>query len=653
MVRVCSYFLLVIFLQFLLTACSTKLKQEKAPPPAPLSSQQSNDLKRIKELRAKGEIQRSITLLQLFIKKHPTDEAYFLLGSLYYQQKKYKNAYKFFRLIRPNSKYDKQAKIQSAYCLSYLDIVNKKKSYQLVKQILKNSKLSNTEKIRVYKLKDFLLRYIDDDITEQLETYIYLHELVKNPILKEKYKFKATSPLLQSKLNESQLKQVIKKDSLRILRGLAFLQLGSLSFDRGDFRNAKTYLKKALYWQLDEEEHRDQAEKMLAQINTRYRVNPDTIGAVLPLTGADAVFGHKALRGLQLALGTYDREENDLQLAVIDSRSDAFVAKNAVERLVMEDRAIAIVGSLMSKTAEAVASSAQKFLVPNIALSQKNDITEIGNYVFQNALTSQMQVDFLVEKSMQKGLKRFAILYPNDKYGIEYAQLFWNSVLAREGQVVAVQTYTKQERDFREQVQRMVGTFYKKDREKELNEKLKLWQEKFPNSRRNIPNNLLEPLVFFDALFIPDGIKVLGQVAPMLAYNDIENMTLLGTNLWNTPLLSQRAGQFLKSPIFVDSFSMSDESFTASQFYNHYLQVFNQKPHILELQAFEAGLILKEILEEGADTRQEVQKMLTTTNLNGVLEDLQMTERRQIKRPMVSLTYDQETKQISKLDSSD
>ena len=544
MAKMNFYLSLFILLPFLIS-CSTRLHQKALPPPAPLSSQQSTDLKRIKELRAKGEIKRTINLLKIFVEKHPTDEAYFLLGTLYYQQKKYQNAYKLFKMIQPNSRYTDQAKIQSAYCLSHLDIVNKKKSYQLVKDILKNSTLSDTEKIQIYKLKDFLLRYIDDDIIEQIETYIQLYQLVQNPTLKEKYKFKAIS-LLQSKLNEDQLKQVIKTDSLKTLRSMAFFQLGSLHFDQGDFRKAKAYLKKALYWKLDEE-HKDQAEKILTQIDTRHKVNPNTIGAILPLTGKDAAFGYKALRGLQLALGVYDHtSENDLKLAIIDSKSDSFVAKNAVERLVMEDQVIAIIGGLMSKTAQAVSSTAQKLLVPNIALSQKNDIIEIGNYVFQNALTGQMQVDFLVEKSIQRGLKKFAILYPSDRYGIEYTQLFWDSVSARGGEIVAVQTYTKQETDFREQIQRMVGTFYKNDRESEFKEKLKLWRKKFPNSRSNIPNNLLEPLVFFDALFIPDGVKVLGQVAPMLAYNDIEDMILLGTNLWNTPLLSQRAGQIFK-----------------------------------------------------------------------------------------------------------
>ena len=43
----------------------------------------------------------------------------------------------------------------------------------------------------------------------------------------------------------------------------------------------------------------------------------------------------------------------------------------------------------------------------------------------ENALTSEMLVRHLVKIAInQKKLKRFAILYPNDPYGIEYANLF-------------------------------------------------------------------------------------------------------------------------------------------------------------------------------------------------------------------------------------
>ena len=239
-------------------------------------------------------------------------------------------------------------------------------------------------------------------------------------------------------------------------------------------------------------------------------------------------------------------------------------------------------------------------------------MTQIGSYVFQNALTSQMQIEFLVDTAMSKrGFRRFAVLYPNDKYGTQYTNLFWDAVLAKGGQIVAAQSYTKDETDFRQQIRRLAGTFYKEDRKAEHEEKLEEWKKNNPHARRE-PDQLLKPLIFFDALFIPDEVKVIGQIAPMLAYNDIEEVTLLGTNLWNTPLLGKRVGRFLRNPIFVDSFMMSNTLLASSSFYKNYVKTFKQKPHILEMQAFDTGLILKKIIEDGAKTRQQAQKKISS-----------------------------------------
>ena len=614
--------------------------------------QQSKQLETVKELSAQGKIQQAITLLKGLIKEKKTSDAYFLLGNLYYQQKKYKNAYTNFMLVLPRSRHSTQAKVQAAYSLSHLGMNSKKKAYWMLEQILKTSRLPHKEKVRIYKLKSFLLQHVKHDPLEQIKTYVHLYHLSKNPTMKESYQSRGVSLIESNLLDEDQLQYIIQNKSLRILRAVAFFHLGSLYFQQGALQKASGYLKRTLKTKLDEQ-YKQKAKQILTQIESLSQVNPNTIGAILPLSGEDAVFGYKALRGLQLALGIYNaqtQKPSDMQLAVIDSRSDPLIAQKAVQRLVVEDHVIAIVGSLMSKTSDAVATHAQKLSVPNISLSQKNDITQIGNYVFQNALTGQMQIEFLVETAMhKKGLRRFAVLYPNDQYGVEYTQLFWNAVATKGGQVVAAQTYMKDETDFREQVQRMVGTFYIEDRKDEFKEKLKEWKDAHPNNRRGPPNNLLEPLVFFDALFIPDGIKVLGQVAPMLAYNGIEDMTLLGSNLWNTPLLSRRAGQFLKEPLFIDSFSMSDDAFVQSQFYKDYIQIFKQKPHILELQAFEAGLILRKAIQEGIKSRKELQQKMLHINLRGVLGDLKMTESRQVKRPMVALTYDSQSRQISTL----
>jgi ABC-type branched-subunit amino acid transport system substrate-binding protein len=125
----------------------------------------------------------------------------------------------------------------------------------------------------------------------------------------------------------------------------------------------------------------------------------------------------------------------------MDSEGNPDNARRGVERLVKEDNVIAIIGSLLSKTAPAVAAKANELGVPTLALSQKAGVTEVGPSVFRNALTSEMQVRQLVKSAMEDlKLRRFAILYPNDPYGVEYANIFWDEVLARGGVITAAQT---------------------------------------------------------------------------------------------------------------------------------------------------------------------------------------------------------------------
>ena len=41
------------------------------------------------------------------------------------------------------------------------------------------------------------------------------------------------------------------------------------------------------------------------------------------------------------------------------------------------------------------------------------------------------------------------------------------------------------------------------------------------NMRITPPKDLFAPVVDFDAIFVPDDIRAIGQIAPMLAYHDI------------------------------------------------------------------------------------------------------------------------------------
>src|SRR5690606_20395509 len=146
----------------------------------------------------------------------------------------------------------------------------------------------------------------------------------------------------------------------------------------------------------------------------RSRVDIRTIGVILPLSGKNAAIGQSVLNSIQLGLGIYDKKSN-IRLAVIDSEGKYLDARRAVEKLVVEDQAVAIIGILQRQTATNTTSNAQSLAVPTIYLIQKPGRTQISNFILRNALTSAMQVQYLVETAMQKlGFTKFAILYPED-----------------------------------------------------------------------------------------------------------------------------------------------------------------------------------------------------------------------------------------------
>ena len=354
----------------LLLACTTSQTDIAVKKGA--ESQISNPLKAIEAKYKQGQVQQAIAQLKDLTHEHPSDEAYLLLGEFYYEQKQFKNAYTIFISISHHSPKFNESRIRAIHALSNLDKAHQHKAYTLLNKTLQNSNLPSKDKLLLYRMKIMMLKDLYDDTAEQIRTYIQMARLVKKAETRQDHKLKAVS-LLQKMTNREKLEDLVRDKSLRSLRSFIFFQIGWLSFEEGDFREAKTAFRKTISSRLPEE-YKQRARGFLKQINARNRVNPRTIGAILPLSGEASVFGYKALKGLQLALDIFNNQNTDkkpIELAIIDSEGNPFKAKQAVQRLVTEDHVIAIVGSLMSKTADAVASMAQKFSVPSISLSQK------------------------------------------------------------------------------------------------------------------------------------------------------------------------------------------------------------------------------------------------------------------------------------------
>jgi outer membrane PBP1 activator LpoA protein len=169
-------------------------------------------------------------------------------------------------------------------------------------------------------------------------------------------------------------------------------------------------------------------------------------------------------------------------------------------------------------TSEAVARESQKRKIPIITLTQKVRITEIGDYVFRNFLTPEMQVAAIVPFAIEQlGVERFAILYPDENYGNTFMRLFRDEVLDYGAEITAIESYQPDQTDFAGQISKLA----------------KMDLEDWRSNMRHRRHKKDTVVVDFDAVFIPDSSEKAGLIAPQLAFYDIDDVLLLGTNLWH------------------------------------------------------------------------------------------------------------------------
>ena len=518
-----------LLLSLLIIGCASAPKKR---PPKVSQKEPRIEYARLRKLVASGRLNSSIRASQIFTKKYGdtdlADDASLIVADALFKRRRYQEAFSFYIAVVNSNVYSPQetyALVRAAKILVHVGRLDE--ALALTQKGLKYKDLPVERQIGLNKIRFNVLNKLGDYL-EALEAIVILSRLSEGPEAEE-YRQRALT-YIQGSLSVEDLQGVINKRRFGKFRAQAYFRLGKSEFENQNFQKAKSYLSAALSVDPDSDTT-EVSQNLILQINARQRVSPRTIGVVLPLSGRHASVARKTLRGLQLGLGVFGQGSSDFKLAVMDSGGNPDTARRAAESLVIDDSVIAIVGSLLSKTAEPVAAKANELGIPNISLSQKSGITNIGDFVFRNALTSEMQVSQLVELAInQRGMRRFAILYPNDGYGVSYANIFWDYVLAYGGEIVGAQAYNPKENSFSEVISRLTGTYYLEDRQEEYKELYKEWlsKQKNINTRTAVPKDLLAPIVQFEALFIPDSTKALGQIAPTLAYHDIENISLLG-----------------------------------------------------------------------------------------------------------------------------
>lgn len=340
------------------------------------------------------------------------------------------------------------------------------------------------------------------------------------------------------------------------------------------------------------------------------------VGVLLPLSGEYAPPGERLKAAIAWA---NDREGGPLELIFVDTKGDPATAVAQLDKLVLEKGCVAVLGPLLKPEIEAAARAAQTLEVPLVALG-KDDPTAAGDYVFNAQLTVEEQVDAMAAFAIQRrNLTTFAVLYPKNAYGDNARDLFTASVTRLGGQVVKVEGYEPDAKDFLD-VARRLGS---KDFKAQAGELARLRRE--AEAKGQDPSKVtLPPKVDFQAIFIPDSVQRSSLVVSALAYEEFSvgafrahrgdtPVVLLGLNGWNSADLARVGGQYMRGSLFVDAFD--EGAADASSFVSAYERAHGRKPMVLDAVASDMTRVVAAAARKAGADRQAMRGQLVSATV--------------------------------------
>jgi branched-chain amino acid transport system substrate-binding protein len=377
-------------------------------------------------------------------------------------------------------------------------------------------------------------------------------------------------------LTSAQIQTLLDQRPSAVLRGYLIFQLGLNAYHEQQKKAAGKALTEFIT-QFPDHEDVSRAKQMLNELAAMPVHVQRIIGCLLPLSGPYQAYGNRALKGIELAMMQASQQVDApaIHLEIKDTGSQGQGAVTAVSQLATMGAA-AIIGPLVSP--EAPARAAQAAGIPMVVLSQKEGIPEIGDHIFRNFLTPRMQVNALVRYAVgQRGMHRFAILYPSENYGTTFENLFWNAVVASGATITGAQAYNPSDTDFATPIKKLAG----------------------PNrSTGTQQGQAASSSVDFEALFLPDAPQKAGLIIPQLAFNDVTGVTLLGTNLWDSEQLINMATDYLQGAVLVDGFFVHSQREVVKTFVEQFKTVYGEFPGYMEAVAYDTATLLFKVLSD-------------------------------------------------------
>ncbi|HEX9149751.1 MAG TPA: ABC transporter substrate-binding protein [Thermoanaerobaculia bacterium] len=332
------------------------------------------------------------------------------------------------------------------------------------------------------------------------------------------------------------------------------------------------------------------------------------VGEYGSLTGTTATFGQSTNNAIQMAFEQINAAGGVLgkkvRVVVEDDQSKPEEAATAVTKLINQNHVVAMLGEVSSSRSLAAAPICQANGVPMISPSSTNPrVTQVGDYIFRVCFIDPFQAEVGARIAWEiLHLKKVAILSDvRNDYSVGLQTFFRQTFKGFGGQIVAEQSYSEGDSDFRAQ----------------------LTQIKSAN-----PEGIYVPGYYTEVGTIARQARELGITVP-----------LIGGDGWDSPRLWEIGGEALNGCHFSNHYSVDDPSPAVQKFVADYKAKYNQVPDALAALGYDAARILADAMTRAGTTKgDKVRDALSATkDFAGVTGTITINKERNAVKPAVVL----------------
>lgn len=311
------------------------------------------------------------------------------------------------------------------------------------------------------------------------------------------------------------------------------------------------------------------------------------IGVISIITGQGAGYGEAITNGIKLARDEVNAKgEVIVDLKIEDSSAKQEQALAAAQKLIHSEQVVAIIGPTLSNEMKVVGPEANASGVPIMGTSTTaKGITQIGKYVFRNALPESQAIPASIGKAVKKyNIRKVALLYGNDdvftKSGFDTMKEVSEKLKLT---IVTVQEFQKGQADYKAQLTKIAS---------------------------------LQPDAVFCSALYEEGAVILSQARKMGI-----RVPFVGGNGFNSPKVIEIAkeaaeGLIVATPWFGERNDPKVKAFVAK-----YEKAYGKKPDQFAAQAYDAYYIVTNALKAAgkADRDRLRDTLAATKNFDGVL----------------------------------